>query len=296
MRSIISAQHAYAIKKVYAQGEVYSRNRSLSLVRTELRTEGEVRPTNRGDVIMMGNRSRFSFAGGLTSLALALVAQQARGDVILLEDLLNGASIRAGGLLYENFRGYGPATIFGVTSLADSSSSILVTSTNLGLAFTGLDGGPLLAHRGQGPFGESFTFDVVPLVPANNIGLAAIEASGSLEPFLFGVGSIAPLYSASLSVLEAAPPLNVNVFQENRGMTTIASDVSALATFPEASSLTVTESFVATGLTFHGSNTFAEIGSVTVSFVPEPSPLVLVGVLGVSAVSFAWLRRRMGIA
>jgi hypothetical protein len=240
---------------------------------------------------MMGSRSRFSFAGGLTALALALVAPQARGDEILLQDLLNGASIRAGGLLYENFRGYGPATIFGLTSLADSPSSILVTSTNLGLTFTGLGGGPLLAHWGQGPFGERFTFDVAPLVPANTIGLAAIEASGSLEPFLFGVGPITPLYSASLSVLEAAPPpVNVNVFQENRGVTTIASDVSASATLHEASSLTVTESFIATGLTFHGSNSFAEISSVAVSFVPEPSPLVLLGVSGASAAFFAWLR------
>jgi hypothetical protein len=248
---------------------------------------------NPGDVIMMGTQSRFSFAGGLTALALALVAPQARGDVIVLQDLLNGASVRAGGLLYENFRGYGPASIFGLPSLADNPSSILVTSTNLGLTFTGLGGGPLLAHRGQGPFGERFTFDVVSLIPANTIGLAAMEASGTLEPFLFGVGSIAPLFSASLSVLGAAPPsVNVNVFQEDRGVTTITSDVSASATFPGASSLTATESFVATGLTFHGSNSFAEISSVSVSFVPEPSPLVLLGAFGASAAFFAWLPRK----
>jgi hypothetical protein len=87
-----------------------------------------------------------------------------------------------------------------------------------------------------------------------------------------------------------------NLFQENRGVTTVTSDVSASATFPEASSLTVTESFVATGLTFHGSNSFAEISSVSVSFVPEPSPLVLLGTFGAGAASFGWLRRRMRIA
>jgi hypothetical protein len=243
---------------------------------------------------MMGTQSRFSFAGGLTALALALVAPQARGDVIVLQDLLNGASIRAGGLLYENFRGYGSGTIFGVGSQPGNPSNILVTSTDLGLTFTGLGGGPLVAVFGQGPLGARFTFDVVPIVPMSTIGYAAVDASGSLAPFPnANMAFIPPFFDASLSVVGAAPPpMNVNALLENVGTTTITTDVSAAAIFPGSPSLTVTESFFASGLTSHGFGSLATLSHVSISFVPEPSPLALVGAFG-SAVAFTgWLRRR----
>jgi hypothetical protein len=235
---------------------------------------------------MIRVRSHSALLGGLIALALALLAPRARGDVIALQDLLNGGSIRGSGLSYENFRNFsGPTTPFGYLGNAVDPNNVIVSTTPTGLEFTGANGRPLAPTSGQVPTGAMFTFDVRALgAGPGSIGQASLEMTG--EVAFVGLGE--PPLSAGLTSTGTTPPLQLGaVSYQSTGPNPIVDST----TFQGVSFLTATVQFDAIGVTIHGGNSFAAIDQVGVSFVPEPGFPLLVGsmaVLGLMSRLWPW--------
>jgi hypothetical protein len=226
------------------------------------------------------------------AVVLGLHNAQANGDVYKLQDLLNGESITSNGFTYGNFRSYGDTVDpYGHYVYAMPASTIEVITLNGGLEFTGTNGA-LVNSIGQGPLGAQFTFDVAPTNPLNLINLTALSVTGTVSGDNTPFGYTPAYFSGSLSVVGANPsPLSLVATQANYGSNVISSSPGAIGTFSGVNSLSVTESFSASGLTDHGPVANASIGNVSVFFVPEPSPLQLVGVLGTVMTIVAGARR-----
>jgi hypothetical protein len=238
----------------------------------------------RGEGIMIGVQWNSAFAAGLTALALAVLAPRARGDVVTLGDLLSGASIRGSGLSYENFRNFSGPTYPHLGTAVDPNN-VIVSTTPTGLEFTGANGRPLAPTGGQVPTGAMFTFDVRALgAGPDSIGQARLEMTGEVA-FL---GLQEPALSAILTSTGTTPPFQL---YDQSDQSTGSNPVVNSTTFQGVSLLTVTVQFDAIGITSHGTNTFAAIDQVGVSFVPEPGFPLLVGTMAVlGLMSRRWRR------
>jgi hypothetical protein len=221
----------------------------------------------------------------LIALTLVLTASQARGNVVSLEALLNGASISTGDVSYENFRNFsGPTYPLGYGT-AVNPNGVMVSTASGGLEFTGPNGTPLASTLGQVPIGAMFTFDVRTLGPGpGNISEAGVEMTGEVA----FVGLQEPALSAVLASTGTTPPFQL---VSQSGQSTGPNPVVSSTRFQTASLVTVTLQFDAIGVTIHGFNSTASIDQVGVTFVPEPGLPVLFGTMAVLGLMWRWRSR-----
>ncbi|MFO0952997.1 MAG: hypothetical protein U0835_17955 [Isosphaeraceae bacterium] len=232
----------------------------------------------------------------LTSCPGRADAQTVRFGQATLQQLLAGDSLRVGGLSFENFRGlsapdfsfYG--AVFPSPTVIDPAS-VLVRDVATGVEFTGLGGGALVSTAGQIARGARFTFDVR-AVNGPPLDLARLGMSGSAVDVaqVFPGVPIFPQFQllASLTGPGVTPPLDLILAAQKASGSV---PMSTSAPFSPASVLTFTEQFGVVGFTVRGTNTVSTLNSVSVSVVPEPSPLVLASAAIGAIAAAAWRRR-----